>query len=99
MGTDTTISVEDFTAEAVAFLDANAEKRPPARDFTWGEGSDEVALFDEKDRATEAAEAEEAKAWRRKRFDAGLGWITGPLAYGSSPLRTNGPTTRSRPAT
>ncbi|MCO5321011.1 MAG: acyl-CoA dehydrogenase family protein [Microthrixaceae bacterium] len=86
MGTDTTISVEDFTAEAVAFLDANAEKRPPARDFTWGEGSDEVALFDEKDRATEAAEAEEAKAWRRKRFDAGLGWITGPLTYGGREL-------------
>lgn len=86
MGTDTTISVEDFTAEAVAFLDANAEKRPPARDFTWGEGSDEVALFDEKDRATEAAEAEEAKAWRRKRFDAGLGWVTGPLAYGGREL-------------
>ncbi|MCO5317399.1 MAG: acyl-CoA dehydrogenase family protein [Microthrixaceae bacterium] len=86
MGTPTAPSVEEFTREATAFLEENAEKRPPARDFKWGEGSDDVGVFDEKDRAAEAADAEAAKAWRRKRYDAGLGWITGPEEYGGREL-------------
>ena len=81
-----TISMEDFTAEATSFLDANAEKRPPQKEFRWGEGSDDVAVFDEKDREAEAVEAEEAKAWRRKRFDAGFGWIQGPAEFGGREL-------------
>jgi len=80
------ITIEDFTAEARTFLDANAEKRPPAREFVWGQGSDEVAVFDEKDRDAEAREAEEAKQWRRKRFDHGFGWITGPEKFGGREL-------------
>ncbi len=80
------ITVEEFAREARAFLDANAEKRPPAREFVWGEGSDEVAVFDEKDRDAEALEAEEAKEWRRLRFDHGLGWITGPEKFGGRAL-------------
>ncbi len=82
----TTQSVEEFTAEAGRFLDEHAERRPPAREFRWGEGSDDVALFDEKDRESEAAEAELAKEWRRKRFDAGFGWITGPAEHGGRDL-------------
>jgi alkylation response protein AidB-like acyl-CoA dehydrogenase len=80
------ISIEDFTAEARAFLDAHAERRPPAQEFVWGQGSDEVAVFDEKDRDAEALEAEEAKEWRRKRFDHGFGWITGPEQFGGREL-------------
>ena len=81
-----TISIDEFTAEATAFLDANAEKRPPQKEFRWGEGSDDVAVFDEKDREAEAIEADEAKAWRRKRFDAGFGWIQGPTEFGGREL-------------
>jgi alkylation response protein AidB-like acyl-CoA dehydrogenase len=80
------ITIEDFTDEARTFLDANAPKRPPAREFVWGQGSDEVAVFDEKDRDAEAREAEEAKEWRRKRFDHGFGWITGPEKFGGRKL-------------
>jgi acyl-CoA dehydrogenase len=80
------ISVEDFTAEARTFLDANAERKPPVQEFVWGQGSDEVAVFDEKDRDAEEREAEEAKAWRRKRFDHGFGWITGPERFGGREL-------------
>lgn len=80
------ITIEDFTAEARAFLDANAEKKPPVKEFVWGQGSDDVAVFDEKDRDAEAREAEEAKVWRAKRFDHGFGWITGPEKFGGREL-------------
>lgn len=80
------VTLEEFEAEARAFLDANAERKPPAAEFVWGEGSDDVAVFDEKDREQEAAEAEAAKEWRRKRFDNGFGWITGPEEYGGRAL-------------
>jgi acyl-CoA dehydrogenase len=90
MGSDSSTeelaSTEEFAEEAAAFLDANAERKPPATEFVWGQGSDEVGVFDEKDRATEAAEAEEAKAWRRTRFDNGFGWITGPETLGGGGL-------------
>lgn len=85
MGSDA-ISIEEFTEEARAFLDANAERKPATTEFVWGQGSDDVAVFDEKDRDAEAAEAEEAKSWRRTRFDHGFGWITGPEAHGGRGL-------------
>ena len=43
----------------------------------WGEGDDDVALFEEVDREQEQRDLAAAKAWRAKRYDAGLGWITG----------------------
>jgi acyl-CoA dehydrogenase len=85
MGSDT-ISMEEFDEEARAFLDANAERKPAATEFVWGQGSDDVAVFDEKDREAEAAEAEEAKRWRRARFDHGFGWIAGPEKFGGRGL-------------
>ena len=82
------ISEAEFTEEVLAFLDANAEKKVKEEDkkFVWGEGSDNVALFDEKTREQELAELEAAKAWRAKRFDAGLGFITGPEEFGGRAL-------------
>ena len=85
MGSDT-ISIEEFTDEARGFLDANAEKKPQMTDFVWGEGSDDVGLFKEDDRDAEAIDAEIAKQWRRKRFDNGFGWITGPEKFGGRGL-------------
>jgi len=80
------ITIEEFTAEARAFLDAAAAPRPPATEFVWGEGSDEVAVFDERDREAEARDAEAARAWRRQRFDHGFGWIGGPEKFGGRDL-------------
>ena len=42
------ISIDEFRDEVTTFLDANAERRAEtqAKEFTWGEGSDDVALFD-----------------------------------------------------
>lgn len=86
MPTDPTITIEEFTHEARTFLDAHAEPRPPAKEFVWGEGSDDVAMFDEKPRDVESREAEAAAAWRRLRFDHGFGWITGPEEFGGREL-------------
>jgi len=80
------ISIEDFTAEAKAFLDANATKRTERAEFKWGEGSDEVAVFEEKDAQAELDEIEAAKAWRATRFDHGFGWIGGPEKFGGRGL-------------
>ena len=75
-----TISEQDFKAEALAYLEANAKPRQEEK-FVWGEGSDQVALFAEKTPEEEDAEVEAAKAWRQQTFDAGFGWITGPERY------------------
>jgi acyl-CoA dehydrogenase len=80
-----TISEQEFTDEATAFLDANAKPKQK-EEAGWGKGSDKVALFAEKTREEELAEVAEAKAWRQQYFDAGFGWITGPKAYGGREL-------------
>lgn len=78
------ITLAEFEKEALAFLEANVERRPVEKAFVWGEGSDN--FYREKDRQQEADNAEEAKLWRQKKFDAGFGWITGPKEYGGREL-------------
>ena len=80
------LSLDEFRAEATAFLDANAEPRDTDQRFVWGEGDDELALFEEVDPEDEQRQLAEAKAWRAKRFDAGLGYISGPARYGGREL-------------
>ncbi|CAN5592236.1 acyl-CoA dehydrogenase family protein [soil metagenome] len=80
------ITLDEFRAEATAFLAANSRLSDSDQKFVWGEGEDKVALFDEKSAAREAAELAEAKQWRAKRYDAGLGWITGPREFGGREL-------------
>jgi alkylation response protein AidB-like acyl-CoA dehydrogenase len=79
------IALDDFVAEAKAFLDANAEPRSEQK-FVWGEGSDRVGILDEKTPEEEAEELRAAKEWKAKEFDAGFGWITGPEEYGGRGL-------------
>jgi alkylation response protein AidB-like acyl-CoA dehydrogenase len=76
---------EQFRAEALAFLQANAA---PHREVSlgWGEGSDRVELFPERTPEEEAAELAEAKTWRARVYDAGFGWISGPPEYGGRGL-------------
>ena len=80
------ITIEQFTDEAKSFLDANASLKAEDRAFVWGEGPDDAALFEEVDRDKERADLAEAQAWRAKRYDAGLGWISGPEALGGRNL-------------
>ena len=79
-------TIDEFRAEVTAFLDANAERRPEAKAFVWGEGSDGVAMFEEVDPEVERRQLAEAKAWRARRYDAGLGYITGDAEYGGREL-------------
>jgi acyl-CoA dehydrogenase len=89
MGTTTDGSqptLDEFRDEVLAFLDANAAPKEEAKEFKWGEGDDDVSLFEEVDRERELQELAKAKEWRAKRYDAGLGWITGPTRYGGREL-------------
>ena len=80
------VSVQEFAAEVTDFLDANAERKAAEKAFVWGEGSDKVAMFEERDRETELAMLKAACDWRARRYDAGLGWITGPTEFGGREL-------------
>ena len=80
------LSIDEFRAEATAFLDANAEPRDTDQRFVWGEGDDDLALFEEVDPEAEQRQLAEAKAWRAKRFDAGFGYVSGPAQYGGREL-------------
>ncbi|HET6795440.1 MAG TPA: acyl-CoA dehydrogenase family protein [Acidimicrobiales bacterium] len=79
------VTEAEFTEQAQRFLEANCRLRE-AEKTGWGQGTDSVSIFAEKTRDQELAEVEEAKEWRRKVFDAGFGWITGPAAYGGREL-------------
>lgn len=78
--------MEDFEKECLEFLEANAVRKAEARAFVWGEGPDDPALFETVDREKEKRDLVEAQAWRAKRFDAGLGWLTGDQALGGRGL-------------
>jgi acyl-CoA dehydrogenase len=74
-----------FVASAVEFVSAHAGRREPPS-TAWGRGPEGLALFHETTDAQERAEADAARAWQRKRWDAGFGWITGPPAHGGAGL-------------
>jgi alkylation response protein AidB-like acyl-CoA dehydrogenase len=80
------IDLDDFRAEVTRFLEANARRKETEKKFVWGEGSDKVAMFEERDRSEESRLLAAACEWRAKRFDAGLGWITGPAEFGGRGL-------------
>ncbi len=65
------------------FLAANAQPVPP-RASGWGVGPD--ALVERADDALEAENFEIARAWRRTLYDAGFGWIEGPVDLGGGGL-------------
>jgi alkylation response protein AidB-like acyl-CoA dehydrogenase len=80
------ISLEEFRTEALSFLEANAQRKEVRSEFKWGEGSDDVAIFEEKSEESELAAIAEAKKWRAARFDNGFGWIGGPEEFGGRGL-------------
>jgi acyl-CoA dehydrogenase len=79
-------TLEQFQADALAFLEANAPRKEAEKKFVWGEGADKVTMFEEKDRQSEKLDVAEACAWRRKKFDAGFGYIFGSEQYGGRGL-------------
>jgi alkylation response protein AidB-like acyl-CoA dehydrogenase len=80
-------SIGDLLAEARQFLDASCPLRKESDEqFTWGEGSDRVNILEEVDPADTSAQLADAKAFAALRFDAGFGWIDGPVEYGGRGL-------------
>ncbi|MDQ3542326.1 MAG: hypothetical protein M3431_00455, partial [Actinomycetota bacterium] len=80
------VEVEAFAEQAKAFLDANATPKNSDRKFVWGEGSDNISMFEERDPELEREMLADAQTFRTSRFDAGFGWITGPTEYGGRGL-------------
>jgi acyl-CoA dehydrogenase len=81
---DTT--VEQFEQQARDFLEAASTRKDTEKKFVWGEGSDKVAMFEEKNKEDERIDVARACEWRQKKFDAGFGWVQGPTEYGGAGL-------------
>ncbi len=86
-GTDT--GIDELLAEGKAFLDATVPRRSAEQsgaDFVWGTGSDRINVLEEIEREHLHEVVAAAQAYAAARFDAGLGWIDGPVAYGGRGL-------------
>ncbi|QYG91215.1 acyl-CoA dehydrogenase [Iamia sp. SCSIO 61187] len=79
-------TLDAFETEVRTFLDAHAQPKPPAEEFVWGKGDDDVAMFEEVDPETEARQLAAAKGWLRTRAEADLHWIAGPTELGGRGL-------------
>ena len=80
--------VERFESECRAWLAAHYPLAPVKQRalFAWGEGPDDVPIFEEVDQDAERDGIERVRQWRRELWDGGLGWIAGPPAYGGRGL-------------
>jgi acyl-CoA dehydrogenase len=84
-------TIDELLADGRAFLDATVPLRrvdqaARAAEFVWGDGSDRINVLEEIEREHLHEVVAAAKEYAAKRFDAGLGWIDGPLAYGGRGL-------------
>ncbi|MGI8709955.1 MAG: acyl-CoA dehydrogenase family protein [Acidimicrobiales bacterium] len=79
-------TLEEFRTEVTDFLDAHAEPRTDSAELVWGQGDDDVALFEEVSREVEALQLDAAKAWLATRAEADLHWIAGPCELGGRGL-------------
>lgn len=79
----------EYLADARIWLAARYPSREAVagrRQFVWGQGSDEVRVFQEPDPDTEAEALPAIRAWRGDLWAAGYGWIAGPAQYGGAGL-------------
>lgn len=77
-----------FATEAVDFLVGHAPRRA-AHDIAWGVGDEGLTLFHETTADEERAEAAAALKWQKARWEAGFGWISGPVEFGGRGLTAN----------
>ena len=83
------ISIDELLAEAKVFLDATVPAlSADDEEFVWGKGSDAVNVLDEVDREHLDEVVAAAKAYASARYDAGFGWLDGPVEYGGRGLTT-----------
>jgi alkylation response protein AidB-like acyl-CoA dehydrogenase len=80
-------SIDALLAEGRAFLDATVPRRTERDEgFVWGAGSDRINVLEEIEREHLHEVVAAAKVYAAARFDAGLGWIDGPVEYGGRAL-------------
>ncbi len=78
-------SVEEFTAEARAWLDANAARRPETQaEQAWGTGEFSVAVFHALTADEERALLERLKAWNQLKATKATTPSTGPWSWAGS---------------
>jgi alkylation response protein AidB-like acyl-CoA dehydrogenase len=77
-------SLEEFRDRCERWFAASYPRREAQTKpkFTWGDGSDDVSLFEEDDPERGDRDIAAARAWRRALAAADLAWITGPPEYG-----------------
>lgn len=73
---------ESFLEEAAAFLEEAARSHA----VTTDQASGRIALFPDLTPEEETEELRVAREWRARRFDAGFGWLSGPVEYGGRGL-------------
>jgi alkylation response protein AidB-like acyl-CoA dehydrogenase len=83
------VTVEEFIKEARVFLDGSAELKKEAAAFQWGVGPDDLPGFGQFSRTPDSPETLEGKRWAARRFDAGFGWIDGPIELGGRGLTSD----------
>ena len=83
-----TPTLEEFAVEVEAFLAARYPPRTKTatEPFAWGQGSDEVRVFQQPDPDEETLAMPALRAWRKALSDNGLGWVSGPVEYGGRGL-------------
>ena len=77
--------LEAFRREAEAFLDNHATRSAPGTP-EWGVGDDQLSSYAARTKEDEQERVRLARAWKTAEFDAGLGWITGPVVHGGGGL-------------
>jgi alkylation response protein AidB-like acyl-CoA dehydrogenase len=82
--------VEEFTAEAGAWLAENGEPRPaPAEagdELRWGDGEFSVSVFHNMSHEEERGHLERLRSWNRRKAERGYHAITWPESYGGRGL-------------
>jgi alkylation response protein AidB-like acyl-CoA dehydrogenase len=79
--------LDAFAAEVREFLEANASRQGSQHAAPeWGRGEDRISYFGEEPPEVSDANVAVARQWQRRRYEAGLGWITGPAEFGGREL-------------
>ncbi|RYJ06400.1 MAG: acyl-CoA dehydrogenase, partial [Actinomycetales bacterium] len=82
MSRSTSIDLEDFVRESEEFVAAHHARRTAAS----AREAVSFSVLPEKPAEVEARELAEALTWRRTTYDAGFGWIDGPVEHGGRGL-------------
>ena len=80
---DPTISVEEFTAQAQAWFEENADRRHAATsDIVWGEGEFDVSVFSDMSFEEERDHIHRIAAWIQQKATMGYHAVDWPVEYG-----------------